>query len=205
MLRLAGQAPSRRQPLSSNVRRRKHVEFQRFTAPDPIALESDIRRTRVKLAEAIEAGASVASVEHAADLGSMLTTARREAEALAVMTEQLSLAETLPNEEATGWYWNAYATALQYLGRREEANAFFSEALVLSQAAGWLRLQSFILHHWGRCLVELERRNEAQAKFSAALKIRQELNDPRQASTQRALEGLAQLHQQSGLSGASAA
>jgi tetratricopeptide (TPR) repeat protein len=178
------------------------VEFQRFTAPDAAALEIDIRRTRDKLAAAIAAGASVGSVEHAADLGSMLTTARQEAEALLIMEEQLSLAESLPNEEATGWYWNSYATALQYLGRRKEADAYFSKALSFSQAGGWLRLQSYVLQHWGRSLVEQGRWDEAQANFSAALKIRQHLNDPRQASTQRALEGLARLRREAGPSGA---
>ena len=64
------------------------MEFQRYTAPDATALEVNIRETRSKLAAAVAAGASGASVEHAADLGSMLTTARQEAEALLILERQ---------------------------------------------------------------------------------------------------------------------
>lgn len=173
------------------------MEFQRFTAPDPAALEAGILEMQTKLSEAIRVGAPPADiVDHAGDLGSMLTTARHEAEALHILDAHRALAETLSTQEVAGWFLNAHATALQYMGRREEANTVFAHALALCRAGGWQRLQSFVLHHWGRSLVEQGRWDDAEQYFSEALAIRQQLDDPRQASTQRALEGLAQLKQQ---------
>lgn len=169
------------------------MEFQRFTAPDTQALDAGIRGKRAQLLAADGAGDAAALVEHAADLGGLLTTARMEAEAIQVLQAQMALADSLPDQEATGWFWNAYATALQYLDRREEAEGFFAKALALSRAGSWLKLQSFVRQHWGRSLVEQGRWDEAEAHFAEALRIRQQLNHPLQASTQRALEGLAEL------------
>jgi tetratricopeptide (TPR) repeat protein len=169
------------------------MEFMRFTAPDADALAKGIQEARSKLAEAQRVGDTLASVEHAGDLGSMLTTARLEAEALTVMQDFLFLADSMPNKESTGWFWNAYATALQYNGRRSDADSIFTKALTLSRDSRWSRLQSFILQHWGRSLVEQDRLDEAEACFSEALDIRVELNDPRQESTRRALAALAQI------------
>ncbi len=53
-------------------------EFMRYTAADTDALMRDIVLTRRKLAEAILEKNALATVDHAADLGSMLTTARKE-------------------------------------------------------------------------------------------------------------------------------
>lgn len=167
-------------------------EFQRFTASDAAALEAGIRDHRDKLAAAVRAGTAAAIIEHAADLGTLLITARRETEALQVLQEQLTLAGALPELEATGWFWNAYATALQYLDRRDEADSVFAKALALTREGGWLRLQSFVLQHRGRSQVEQGRWQDAEASFCEALHLRQQLNDPLQASTQRALEGLMQ-------------
>ena len=127
----------------------------------------------------------------------MLTTARREVEALSLIEKHLDLAESLPNAEPIGWFLNAYATALQYSGQRTKADTVFSKALNLCRDAGWFRLQSFVLQHWGRSLAEQGRLDEAEACFSEALSIREELNDPRQESSRRALEALARLRGQS--------
>ncbi len=169
------------------------MEFQRYSAPDPAALDARITQTRARLEAALLAGKATALVEHTADLGSLLTTARREAEALDIMTERQGLAESRPGEEASGWFWNAYATALQYLDRREEAHAVFAKASALCRQGGWLRLQSFVQQHWGRNLVEQGRWAEAEAAFTEALRIRRQLGDPLQASSERALTGLALL------------
>jgi GST-like protein len=174
------------------------MEFQRFTAPDPAALEAGIAECRAKLLQAQQAGDRRRVVEHSADLGAMLTTARREAEALPLLQAQLGAAEALAAEEVAGWFWNAYATALQYTGSRQQADAVFAKALALCQAGGWLRLQSFVLQHWGRSLVEQDELDQAQARFDEALAIRRQLNDPRQASTERALAALAELRAQAG-------
>jgi tetratricopeptide (TPR) repeat protein len=169
------------------------MEFQRFTSPDLAALMIGIVECRGKLADARRAKSDVAIIEHAADLGSMLTTARHEDEALALLLHYLDLARSLQTEEAAGWFLNAYATALQYLDRRDEASLVFGEALDLCRINGWQRLQSFVQQHWGRCLVEQDRLNEAELHFIEALALRIQLNDPRKTSTERALEGLTRL------------
>lgn len=165
-------------------------EFQRFTAPDPAALERGIAASRESLARALQQGADAACVDHAADLGGALTTARREAEALAVLEPHAAHADAIPHQEAAGWYWCAYATALQYLGRRDEAEPLFEKAIRLCRDGGWQKLQAMVHHHWGRSLAEQGRLDEAQAQIETALAMRQVLDDPRRASSQRALDGL---------------
>lgn len=178
---------------STTFRRHAMEFFQRFTAPDAAALQASIAEHQARLATARQAGDALAIVEHTADLGALLTTARREAEALPLLQAQLSPVERFCGSEVAGWFWNAYATALQYNGLRREADAAFARALALTRAGGWRRLQSFVLQHWGRNRVEQGELDDAQAKFEEALAIRRELNDPRTASTEQALAGLAEL------------
>ena len=171
----------------------KSMEFQRFSSPDAVALEANMAEIRSKLERALAVSDANAIVEHAADLGSMLTTARQEDAAVALLDPHRALADALPEHEASGWFWNALATALQYTGQREQANAIFAQALSQCQTQGWSRLQSFVLQHWGCSLVEQGELRRAHQLFVEALAIRQQLDDPRQASTQRALAELAQL------------
>lgn len=172
------------------------MEFQRFTAPDAAALEISIGEHRAKLAQALQAGDELGLVDHTGDLAGLLTTARREVEALELLQAQLDRVEQFSNSEVAGWFWNAYATALQYNDLRTKANPAFAKALELSRAGGWVRLQSFVLQHWGRSLVEQGELDQAQARFDEALSIRRRLSDPLQASTERALSALAQLREQ---------
>ena len=174
------------------------MEFLRFNAPDAEALAKSMDETRLKLEQACACGDALGAVEHAADLGSMLTTARREGEALVLMQRHLGDALSLPAAEPIGWFWNAYATALQYAGQTTEAHTSFAKALDLCRTHHWSRLQSFVLQHWGRSLVEQGEFDQAQVCFTEALNIRVELNDPRQASSRRALEALALLRGPSG-------
>jgi len=169
------------------------VEFMRFTAPDAQAHARGIDELREQLDHACAVGDQVAIVDHAADLGSMLTTDRRESEALSLLRKHSAAAEALSHEEAAGWFWNACATALQYSNRRSEAQAYFARALGLCDGSGWPRLKALVLHHWGRCLVEQGRLAEAQARIADALALRVQLGDPRQESSRRALEALAHL------------
>ena len=173
------------------------MEFLRFNAPDADVLATGIEETRWKLEQASTAGDSLGMVEHAADLASMLTTARREVEALGLIEKHLTLAESLSNAEPIGWFWNAYATALQYADQRAKADTVFSKALNLCRTSGWSRLQSFVLQHWGRNLAEQGRLDEAEVCFSEALSIRVKLDDPCQESSRRAMEALARLRGQS--------
>lgn len=167
----------------------QHVvsEFMRFSAPDPVAFAQSISETRIRLADAVQAGNALAVVDAVADLGGLLTTARQEAEAAAMLEGYRSQAEDNPQHEAAGWFWNAYATALQYCGRRSEAEPYFVKAITLAKAGGWRRFEALALHHWGRSLAEQQRFSEAESRISQALTIRIELNEPRQESSRRAL------------------
>jgi len=169
------------------------AEFQRFTAPDAARLAEGIAAARERLALARRQGDAIGVVDGAADLGGLLTTARQEAEALAVLAPHAAVAESLPTQEPTGSFWCAYATALQYLDRRDETEALFAKTLQLCRDGGWQRLQAMAHQHWGRSLVEQGRLDEARTQFEAALALRQALGDPRQALSQAALDGLAEL------------
>ena len=166
------------------------AEFMRYTAPDAEAHARGISELRRKLDQAISENDRRATVDHAADLASMLTTDRRELEALRVLGEHAALAEALPEEEPSGWFWNAYATALQYTGNRTEADACFAKAHGLCTTGGWTRLEALVLHHWGRNLAEQRRFPEAEARISEALAIRIKLGDPKQESSRLALEAV---------------
>ena len=63
----------------------------------------------------------------------------------------------------------------------------------MTKTHGWKVLEHFVLHHWGRCLAEQAEFGRARDCFHASLAIRQELNDPRQESSVRALEELLRL------------
>src|SRR5687767_12940669 len=97
----------------------------RFSAPDPPALARSIAETRVKLATALQDGDALAVVEAAAELGGMLTTARMEAEAIQLLEKYMHHAEVNRQLEPAGWFWSTYATALQYCGRRAQADSYF--------------------------------------------------------------------------------
>ena len=112
-----------------------------------------------------------------------------------MLEQHLPRVETHAQQEPSGWFWNAYATALQYCGRRVEAEAYFAKAVDGAKVHGWRRLEALALHHWGRSLVEQERFAEAKARISEALAIRVELNTSNQESSRRALAQLSTLLQ----------
>ncbi|HET7403855.1 MAG TPA: tetratricopeptide repeat protein [Usitatibacter sp.] len=169
------------------------VEFMRYSAPDPEGLERDIEQMHARLAQAIGDNEPLAIVDHAADLGTMLTTARREAEAVQLLRSHAALAEAHAGHEASAWYWNALATALQYTDHRAEAEHYFAKATGLSRLSGWPRILAMTLHHWGRNLVEQGRFAEAEERFSEALAIRIRIDDPRQERSRQALHVSAEL------------
>lgn len=177
--------------------------FLRFTAPDPEAHARSIAAMREQLAllqakaGAGEAVDETVLLEVAADLAGLLITARQEGEALQLLQAHEALAqdplEAPAPHEVLGWFWCAYATALQYLGQRAEAEPIFARTVDLCEAGGWLRLRAMVLQHWGRSLVEQGRFDEAESRFQQALALRVQLQDPRQATTREALALLAQL------------
>ena len=169
------------------------AEFMRFSAPDPAALERSIRDTRSKLAEALSCGDKSAILDCAADLGGMLTTSRNEGEALDLLRTHEPLASSHPRAEQIAWFWNALATALQYIGERAVAEAYFAKAVATAQDGGWRRIEAMALHHWGRSLVEQGRLDEAESRITQALAIREELGEPRQETSRKALAEIAKL------------
>lgn len=165
--------------------------FQRFTADDRQGLENEILAARSDLQAARAKGDRSAALEITADLGRLLTTARREQEARAILTAALDEARPLGDSETSGWLLLNLATANQYLHRRDEAAKQFPEALRIARSVKSPELEHYTLHHWGRFLAESGDIAKARECFSAALVIRVGLNDPvRQASSRRALKAL---------------
>lgn len=164
--------------------------FQRYTAPDPQALAEDIATARNELAAARTRGDEPAELEAAADLGGMLTTARKETEARAILAPALERARRRGASETTGWLLLNLATANQYLRRTAEAAQQFPEALQVARSLGAIELEHYVLHHWGRFLAETGDVAQARDRFSQALALRVRLNEPRQESTRRALRAL---------------
>ena len=167
------------------------AQFQRFTPVDAAAHERQIVAATAALHAAQSSGDPVALLEAAGMLGALLTGARREAEANALLSPHVRLARDHPQSEPAGWLLLALATNDQYLGQHEGANAVFDEALQLARANGWDTLQHFILHHWGRSWVEQGDRARARDCFTAALALRERLAAPRFVdSTRRALAAI---------------
>lgn len=164
--------------------------FQRFSAPDPQAFRQDIAQARGALAAASRRGDEPAELEAAADLGGMLTTAREEEEARALLVPAVERARRSGDSDTLGWLLLNLATANQYLHRSTEAARQFAEALQIARASGDAELEHYTLHHWGRFLAEQGRTAEARERFSQALALRVRLNEPRQESTRRALRAL---------------
>jgi tetratricopeptide (TPR) repeat protein len=150
--------------------------FARFNAPDPAAHAQQIEQMRASL-QAAEPR-SLSQLDHATDLASLLTTARQEAEALALLEPLQPLALAHLACEPAGWYYLALGTASQYLNRRDEANTMFGEALRLSQTQAWERLEHFVHVHWGRSRVEERLFSQARAHFQRALSQRERLQHP---------------------------
>ncbi len=163
--------------------------FQRYTAPDRQALEKDTARARAELTAARGRGDTAAELQAAADLGGMLTTAREEEEARAILLPAVERARR-GESDALGWLLLNLATANQYLRRTAEAAEQFPEALQIARAQGDAELEHYVLHHWGRFLAETGQTAQARERFSQALALRIRLNEPRQESTRRALRAL---------------
>jgi tetratricopeptide (TPR) repeat protein len=171
--------------------------FQRFTVPNEQQLLEQIDQFRLTLQSAEDEEEPSQILEAVGVLGSLLTTAHKEAEARELLLNYLPLAQQNKTAEEVGWFLLALGTADQYLGLREEANGRFSEALRRARHYRWTRLEHFVLHHWGRCLVEEGRLVEARECFVEALRLRELMNEPFQASTRQALAALDEIERDS--------
>jgi tetratricopeptide (TPR) repeat protein len=176
----------------------QQMHFQRFTAPDQHLLFEQIDQVRLNLQAAKGTEDPLQLLDAAGVLGSMLTTARKEAEARELLLNYLPLAQQHGSSEEVGWFLLALATANQYLELREEANEQYSEALRRARHHHWTRLEHFVLHHWGRSLVEEGRLIEARECFVEALRLRELMNEPFQASTRQALAALDEVEREWG-------
>jgi tetratricopeptide (TPR) repeat protein len=166
------------------------MHFQRFTAVDPNELRAKIDQAQNDLRAAVARNDDAEAFGVAASLGSMLTTARREEEARDLLAGYLASARQRGTTEQVGWLLLFLATTNQYLGHRDEATRQFEEALDLATSSHTKRLEHFTLHHWGRFLVEEREIGRARECFERALALRVELDDPRQASSRKALEAI---------------
>lgn len=166
-------------------------EFMRFVPPDAQALSQAIATHTERHAEALRGDDALAQVDASADLAGLLTQAGQQAQALAVLLPHQAQAEALSAHEPAAWFWTAWATALQYQGRRDEAEPVFAKAVAVARAGAWPRIEAMALHHWGRSLVEQDRVHEARERFTQALALREALGEASQASSRRALEMLA--------------
>ncbi|MBA2955008.1 hypothetical protein GON03_11765 [Nocardioides sp. MAH-18] len=146
-------------------------EFGRYTLPDR------------------EAAAGV--LEATIDLGTALTVARREHEAVDLLSPAVDAARREgAAPDALGWAVLTLATAEQYAGGADRATAGFTEALALARTAGDEELEHYTLHHLGRHLVDSGDLDGARAAFTACLAIRERLGEPRAAQTAAALSAL---------------
>lgn len=167
------------------------AHFQRFTPADAAALQRQIADASEVLHAAQSSGNPIALLDAAGMLGALLTSARQEAEADAVLAPHLQLARDHSDAEPAGWLLLALATNNQYLGDHAGANVGFEEALLLARTNRWEPLQHFVLHHWGRCWAEQGELTHARDCFAAALALRERMAEPRFVdSTRRALAAI---------------
>ena len=165
--------------------------FQRYTPADQRAFQRDLEATRHELATLRGAHGEREALRLAADLGGMLVSARREAEAVALLEPTLHDARRLGDDTTIGWSLLNLATANQYLRERAAARRQFDAALEVAQRVASPELEHYVLHHRGRFRVESNDLAGARADFERALVLRLALKDAaRVASTRRALDAL---------------
>ena len=123
------------------------------------------------------------------DLAEALTVAGHEREAVALAGPAVQLARDAGRTESLGWALLALATAEHYAGLAV-CEPHFEEALALARDGADRELEHYVLHHLGRFLVDEGRTDDAVEAFTASLAIREQLGEPRAASTRAALEAL---------------
>ncbi|GAB3884138.1 tetratricopeptide repeat protein [Terrabacter terrigena] len=124
------------------------------------------------------------------DLAEALTIAGREREAVALARPAVQLARDADRTESLGWALLALATAEHYAGLAADAEPDFDEALSVARLGADRVLEHYALHHLGRFLVDEGRTDDAVEAFTACLAIREQLGEPRAASTRAALEAV---------------
>jgi len=175
--------PETSPPMTSTPRTRL---FRRFLAEDPAATMQEIAADRLRLEAARERGDQAAMLAIATGIGFGLYITGNEAEAAPMLENALALARQLGDRSAEIEALLHLATARQYLGERDQAQALFKQALDRSEAYGIDAFVHFILHHQGRCFAEQGRIEEARRSFERALPLRERLGNPRFINSTRA-------------------
>jgi tetratricopeptide (TPR) repeat protein len=160
--------------------------FRRFLAEDPAVVMQEIAADRLRLDEARARGERAAMLALSTGIGFHLYITANEAEAAPMLDGALALARQLGDRSAEIEALLHLATARQYLGQRDLAQALFQEALDRSDAYGIDEFVHFILHHKGRCAAEQGRIEEARLSFERALSLRERLDNPRFVNSTRA-------------------
>lgn len=146
----------------------------------------EVAADRLRLDEARRRGNQAAMLTISTGIGFGLYITANEAEAAPMLDGALTLARQLGERSAEIEVLLHLATARQYLGERDLAQALFQEALDRSDAYGIDEFVHFILHHQGRCYAEQGRVEEARLSFERALPLRERLGDPRFINSTRA-------------------
>jgi tetratricopeptide (TPR) repeat protein len=164
--------------------------FMRFDGPEGVNLPREIEKASADLAIARQAGHRARQLRIASALGGMLTTARQEQAAVALLEWALAIAHELSDKKEEAGVLMNLATARQYLGQRDEAQLLFQQAFELALDENQKELEAFIQHHRGRCYAEQGKTGEARLCFERALHIRKQIGSDRAANSQKALDVL---------------
>ena len=167
--------------------------FQRFRWSDAAALQHEIAEARVAYSTARDPENPASEIEAACRLATGLIAADHEAEAAVLLEEALLKARALSQPTPTALALLGLATARQYLGQRELAQAMFAEALDITQTNNLQGIEHYVLHHQGRCYAEQRDLDNARRCFERALEIRLTLGEPRAQRTREALAALDKL------------
>lgn len=170
----------------------------RFEHPNPVELRKNIDESYRILDAAKKDRDDELFFQTSIDLGEMLTVARREREAVEILEPLLKydLDKAKPDDRA--WLYLNYATANQYLQKKDSAGSYFKKALKFVRKHNLENVEHYVLHHYARFLVENRDFGRAERFFEEALKIRQKLKDARVNSTQKALDELKRMKAASG-------
>lgn len=164
--------------------------FQRYRWDDADALAQEIDAARDAVSQAQASGNERAEIEMSCRLAVALIAADLETEAASMLARLLPRARQLDDAAAVAWILHHLATAEQYCGNRDLAQAHFGDALRLTRMHGLRQIEHFVLHHRGRCHAEEGRIEDARRCFEQALAIREELREPRAERTREALAAL---------------
>lgn len=167
------------------------VPFQRHAPEDPAALHRQLQAHLAQL-EQIKAGPDALEViRMTGQIGEEYRFLGEYEAALPLLEEALAGAQRLGARRLEMVNCIRLATAYQYAGRHDEAEALFRRALEFAREPEHADRLDFALQHLGKCLVEMGRLDEAAACFEEALALRRAKGDAGLiASTEQALAAI---------------